>query len=492
MHLQRLTLTNVRQFDERTFDFLPGFNLLVGENGAGKTTILRGLLAALGSTEQLGRHPRLEDDDIRLDTSRAEIAAYVRGSDGRLLRHGLQKDLWKPAKRSVRRGDLPLALFYSSNEALCTSMRMRRLRRARDVSRDRIQSSEEFLYELESRRPQSSSASDERVFGESRSVRDFVGRVLSTFSQDMDTFYWHFVPYDCSLLPPEDKGNSQSLDADMRRHARSFAMRKFQESWARSRKQPFVWPNKPKVVLSPEGVDQKREYGAIPALHEVWDGMEDSSIVDRDYLLRCSLEVKLSPRIMIRRSVGTLSLNQLSDGEQRLFSLFVDIARQISISHSSNALGEGEAIVLIDEVDVHLHPKWQRRIVPALEELFPNCQFIATTHSPFVIQATGRQRVIFIDPDLSEVPLGGGNSLEDIAEDIQGVPQPQRSVRAEELSSAAKRYFSLLKMQASDPKRVVPSELRDAEISYRKASEPFTSDPAIHALLQVLVTEEKP
>ena len=161
------------------------------------------------------------------------------------------------------------------------------------------------------------------------------------------------------------------------------------------------------------------------------------------------------------------------------------------INRPSDAFGEGEAIILIDEIDVHLHPKWQRRIVPALELLFPNCQFIATTHSPFVIQAAGRQRIKFIEPHSSVAFLDGGNSLEDIVEDIQGISQPQRSVRAERLSDAAKRYFTLLEIQATGEQQVDPAELRAAESFYRNASEPFTSDPAVHALLQVLLVAGK-
>ncbi|CAI8703091.1 hypothetical protein EMIT0P291_100113 [Pseudomonas sp. IT-P291] len=46
---------------------------------------------------------------------------------------------------------------------------------------------------------------------------------------------------------------------------------------------------------------------------------------------------------------------------------------------------EGDGIVLIDEVDLHLHPKWQRSLIRQLSETFPNCQFVLTTHSPLVI-----------------------------------------------------------------------------------------------------------
>ena len=44
-----------------------------------------------------------------------------------------------------------------------------------------------------------------------------------------------------------------------------------------------------------------------------------------------------------------------------------------------------EAIILIDEIDCHIHPKWQKKLLPSLRELFPNCQFIVTTHSPYIL-----------------------------------------------------------------------------------------------------------
>lgn len=488
-HIHRLTFTNVRQFEQRTFEFQPGFNLLVGENGAGKTTILRGLLAALGTGQQIGRRPRLEDEDVRLQTSRAEITAIIQLTDRRREAVKLQKELWRPSKRSASRADLPLVLLYSSNEALCSAMKKKRAKRLLGVDRDGYRSSEEFLYALETGGSPGSKASNENLFGNSQSVRRFVGKMLSTFSRDMGDFYWHFEPYDCSIVTIE--GAEKRLSPETRKQAQAFAMRRFQEGGGQNRKRPIIWPDQAKVLLTPEGSERKRGGRNLPSLYEVWEGLESSSSADRRLLLNCSLEVKLTPRIMIRRRAGALSLNQLSDGEQRLFSLFVDIARQLSVNHLSDALGKGEAIVLIDEVDVHLHPKWQRRIVPALEDLFPNCQFIATTHSPFVIQATNRQRIIFIDPRNSEGLLGGGNSIEDIAEDIQGVPQPQRSLRSERLSTSAKNYFTLLKMQAKDANLVDASELRAAEIAYREASEPFSSDPAVHAFLKVLATEAK-
>lgn len=331
----------------------------------------------------------------------------------------------------------------------------------------------------------SASAVVERRFGNSRSVRNFVNKVLFSFSPDISDFHWRFEPYDCSLVPSEDIEERPSLDLETQKQARAFAMRWFEESLL-GRGRIFDWPDQAKIILGPNDLDIKEGGRHLPKLRDIWESMRTSPDI-RKLLLSCSLEVKLTPRIMIRRKIGALGIDQLSDGEQRLFSLFVDIARQLSINNPNDDIGKSDAIVLVDEIDVHLHPKWQRLIVPALEDLFPNCQFIATTHSPFVIQAAHRQKITSIDAKSSTMDLGGGNSIEDIAEELQGVSVPQRSIRAERLNDAAKKYFTLLEVKRADEKSISKKRLRNAELSYREASEAFTSDPAVHALLNVLM-----
>jgi predicted ATP-binding protein involved in virulence len=92
------------------------------------------------------------------------------------------------------------------------------------------------------------------------------------------------------------------------------------------------------------------------------------------------------PHMLIEKNNKTLSLNQLSDGEKNMIAMVGDIARRLSMANPNldNPL-EGDGIVMIDEVDLHLHPNWQQRILVSLEEAFPNIQFIVTTHSPQVL-----------------------------------------------------------------------------------------------------------
>lgn len=79
-----------------------------------------------------------------------------------------------------------------------------------------------------------------------------------------------------------------------------------------------------------------------------------------------------------------LKINQLSDGEKCYITLVCDLARRLAVANPVGNPLEGEGIVLIDEVDLHLHPLWQQTVISKLKETFPNLQFFITTHSPIV------------------------------------------------------------------------------------------------------------
>lgn len=90
--------------------------------------------------------------------------------------------------------------------------------------------------------------------------------------------------------------------------------------------------------------------------------------------------------IIVSKGDDVLDFSTLSDGEKGIITLFGDIARRLAIANETleNPL-EGNGIILIDEIDLHLHPSWQRKICHALVKTFPNCQFVITTHSPQIL-----------------------------------------------------------------------------------------------------------
>jgi predicted ATP-binding protein involved in virulence len=99
-----------------------------------------------------------------------------------------------------------------------------------------------------------------------------------------------------------------------------------------------------------------------------------------------------SSAFIIDKNKEKLNLEQLSDGEKSVITLICDIARRLAIANPiekggdfSAILKKGNGIVLIDEIDLHLHPMWQKEILQALVNTFPSLQFIVTTHSPYIV-----------------------------------------------------------------------------------------------------------
>ena len=117
-----------------------------------------------------------------------------------------------------------------------------------------------------------------------------------------------------------------------------------------------------------------------------------------------NLRVQRKPRLnmVVDKNEDKLSVNQLSQGEKSLMALVGDIARRLAMMNPSlNNPLQGKGIILIDEIDMHLHPQWQRSIIQRLQTTFPNCQFILTTHSPLVISDT--QDILVYDLDGQDI-----------------------------------------------------------------------------------------
>ena len=98
-----------------------------------------------------------------------------------------------------------------------------------------------------------------------------------------------------------------------------------------------------------------------------------------------NLRIKRNPLSMtMKKGNKEMKINQLSDGEKCYITLIGDIARRLSLANPGGNPLEGDGIILIDEIDLHLHPQWQRDIVSKIGKIFPNIQFFITSHSPIV------------------------------------------------------------------------------------------------------------
>ncbi len=135
-----------------------------------------------------------------------------------------------------------------------------------------------------------------------------------------------------------------------------------------------------------------------------------------------SIEIRVYRETLIAIKNGVeILFSNLSDGEKSVLLLLSDIARRLVISNPNleNPL-DGSGVVLIDEIEMHLHPSWQRKICKTLKESFPNCQFVITTHSPQVLGELKREEILLLnDFVVSRVFLASyGRSSNDILDEI--------------------------------------------------------------------------
>lgn len=166
-----------------------------------------------------------------------------------------------------------------------------------------------------------------------------------------------------------------------------------------------------------------------------------------------NLDVVEDPlRLVVQKDNETFDLAQLSDGERSVIAMVIDLCKRLALLNPNreNPL-EGSGIVLIDEIEIHLHPKWQREIIETFRNTFPNIQFIMTTHSPFVIQSVRSDSELLL---LDGKPLAqlGNTGIEVISQVVMEIDRPDVSERYEEQVELAKSFLQLLDEAEKAPK----------------------------------------
>jgi len=172
-----------------------------------------------------------------------------------------------------------------------------------------------------------------------------------------------------------------------------------------------------------------------PGLREVSRTIESTVVTPEGQGVRKPRIGKISRKLEFEfygpgKPTETLAIDELSDGFRTHLALVMDLARRMA---ESNPLPEGEreqpnfgcnsrAVVLIDEVDAHLHPSWQWTVLEGLLAAFPQAQFFVTTHSPLVLSSIRNADAkiwLMEDGKVSQVGQLYGKTIDDILEDYQ-------------------------------------------------------------------------
>ncbi len=415
MRIESLYLRNFRGFEEIRIPFDGQFNLVIGDNGSGKTAILEALTVAMGSLflgirNADSRHIR--EADIRLlatefsEEQQFPVVVLAEGevggqrlswkrelnslASGTLSRDAKEiKNLGEEFDRAIRAGEpttMPVLAFYSTGRLWKDLIERKRSDGAKREISSRLRAYKSCLQ----------ATSTFKIF-----LRWFRGKELSSLRTKKEEIGFALIRDLVTRNLPNCRGVYFEFDPD-------------------------------KI----QGLKIETEDGR------------------------------------------TLPFEYLSDGARNMFALLADIAYRCIILNphlEESSLRLTPGVVLIDELDLHLHPAWQKKIVSSLKSTFPSIQFITTSHSPFIIQETENGQLIKLKEN--QVSVSGANqlSIEDIAEYDQAVENPQWSDKKKDLYDAARRYFTSLANGDDD-------ESLKFEVS--ELVKPYSQNPAFDAFIE--------
>lgn len=158
------------------------------------------------------------------------------------------------------------------------------------------------------------------------------------------------------------------------------------------------------------------------------------------------MRVRRRPQaLVLKKGEQTFKLNQLSDGEKCYIAMVCDLTSRLVMANPVGNPLDGNGIVLIDEVDLHLHPQWQTEVLSKLTRTFPNCQFFVSTHSP-IVAADGIGKIFTVsDGHVNTLPVLKGINYDAILRDFMNTPSKNMLVTA-----LADEYVAYLKHQMQE------------------------------------------
>jgi predicted ATP-binding protein involved in virulence len=381
-------VANVRAIEAAEFSFKPGFNLIVGVNGVGKSTVLDVLRTCMSHLLPLAAASRaksfsFEVADIRSDFPLLDVTVTA-SVGGEEFQHTSRKWRERIAADDTQNLDRLRREILESN-------------RLRDRART-------LLRELE----ESFKVEDTYVL--SRPVAEFRAATGTERGRPNCIYFATNRSVIERAAPAKGKsagGVAAAYAAGL--VARSWQLRQFAQ-WMRAQ-----------LALADEQPVAAQHINALRTAAQRFLPSYSNLRPDEE-----------GARLLIDREGTALEVGALSDGERGVLAMVLDLARRLSQANPemNDPLSDGSAVVLIDEIDLHLHPGWQRKIVRRLSEVFPQCQFIATTHSPQVVGEVEHERIqIISDGNVITPTHSFGVDSSRILEEIMDAPPRAAAVQ---------------------------------------------------------------
>ena len=434
MRIDRIHLKNFKLFEEQALSLHPNFTLLIGQNGAGKTSYLEALAIAAGIwlydvPEKKIKNSRmsLTNKHIRLlEKTDGDRTQFVEASDCIVSAWGQLTDSFH--------GQWTQEILHGRKSKVC-------LKDAREITKtqfDRIEDDEKLILPIIA------------YYGAGRAWLPHAERSRKP-KQSKEIAKKYDAYYDCL--------SERIRVADL-----------IQWFWDETTEKGNSGKSRPGFEIVKWAILK-----CIPDADGAWFDTGRRDIV---------LSINGVPQ----------PFSNISAGQRTMLALVADIAiKMVTLNNFlvppdeieltgdviPDVIRQTPGVVLIDEIEVHLHPKWQRRVVDDLRATFPNIQFVASTHSPFVVQSVRNEELRNLHGQA--IPELGNVGVERISRGLMNIERPDVGHRYDEMLDVAKDYLLKLEEAQKSP----PEKLQDFKEALAKRIEPYADNPAFQAYLEL-------
>lgn len=438
MRIENIKIENFRGFRDRYFEFDPKMNVILGDNTTGKTTLLHAIQIALGAFLQ-------------------EMTFLPGGN-------GFSRN-FKPTDQVKRRSEstksfIPIAEKPSIEvNAKCVVGRF-------DNSTQQVNTStKEVNWQRTSNKNSKANAKQLMDF-----VADMERQRRNADKEGANSLFPLFLSFGATRLEKNYRGSEKTKQRETR-EAKAYKCALDEQvdfkgafDWIYRYEKSF---NKGDEFAGTDIAFLNAIKEAIPAIQHI-----DIDTKNNEFTAQIKMAKDDHPY--------WLTYDMMSAGFKAMINISAEIAhRCIEINGflGLDAVKKTPGVVMIDEVDLYLHPHWQQHILADLQKAFPMMQFMVTTHSPFIVQSVKSQNVITLDgvkgdsnPDM--------RSIEDIAVTEMNM-DTARFPRYQQMVEQAEKYYQLVKSgkENTEEAKEVKKELDEIE-------EQFSDDPAYVALLR--------
>lgn len=444
MRINNITIKNFRGFDNRSLVFDPKMNVVLGDNTTGKTTLLHAVQIALG----------------------AYLQALTLIPGGAFFSRNFKKDdhvkKYSESSKSFLRNDknprievattiIEGVYCINSGEYLQQEKEIQWVREGAKNSRKNNGELTDAVQKMEKVRRQADNTGINSVFP-----------IILSFGATRLEKNYNAAEKTKARASREEKAYKCALDEQV------------------DFKSAFDWIYSFEKNLSRGTEFEGTDSAFISAIKEGIPVIKQIDIDKKNNEFAAQIQMTADP------TPHWLTYNMMSDGFKSMINIVAEIAYrciQLNGFLGKAAVKKTPGIVMIDELDLYLHPHWQQHVLDDLQSAFPNIQFIVSTHSPFIVQSVDSNNIIALDTNVIPSSSPSNRGIEEImvAEMGLNVDISNRSEKYRKKYDLAQRYYQLVKSGADRSEiKSVKEDLNRLEAEAR-----MYHDPAFEAALKL-------